>query len=307
MKKLLVVYNPRSSRSERIQEEVLAASRKQKGWMVGRFEMKPLSVTENVAQLAKLIEDGDLVIVAGGDGTASVVANSILLSEKQAVLGVLGYGNFNDMGRMLNGKLKRTFDELVAGFERGAVREVWPLDITVDGKHWRYAMCYVTLGMFAESTRVFDEKKVREKLQKGKHDLLFSMRTLAGWYFKHRKRDFLPTFLLNGEAQESQITDYIAVNSPTMARVLKSRDWSQESMEFGRTVGRLSSLWRLGKFMSQGMCGGMKLNATRQDVLDFAEAASVEIHAEGEYERLEGVKKLEVTKSKRSIRVIRLD
>ncbi len=306
MKKLLVVYNPRSSQCERIQKEVLDVARKQQGWMVGRFEVKPLSVAENVVKLARMLSDGDLVIVAGGDGTASMVANSIMYSGKDVVLGVLGYGNFNDMGQMLNGKSKVGFQEIVRAFEESKSVEMWPLEVKVDGVHWRYAMCYATLGMFAESTQIFDDKKVRERLQRKKHDLVFSIRQLAKWYFRHHKQEFLPAFTLNGEEQGSKSTDYIAVNSPTMAKVLKSEDWSLESKEFGRVVGELGSLWRLGRFMLKGMFSGMNLQVSEYDVLKFTEPASIEIHAEGEYERLEGVREVIVNKAEKPIRVIKL-
>lgn len=200
LKRLVIVYNSRSSKHAALEAEVLAPARKLSGWLVGKYEVLPTHVRDNAERLAKTLQDGDLVIVAGGDGTASVAVNGIMLSEKDVTLGVLGYGNFNDVARMLRSKQPVKYgDEYIGGvseiverFEAGKVREVYPLEALVDGKHWRYAPCYITLGMFAESTAVFDQPKVRQRLKDGKRHHLYSIGNLAIWYFKNRKREFLP-------------------------------------------------------------------------------------------------------------------
>ncbi len=200
LKKLVIVYNSRSSKHEALEAEVLAPARKLKGWLVGKYEMLPTHVRDNAERLAKTLHDGDLVIVAGGDGTASVAVNGIMLSGKDVTLGVLGYGNFNDVARMLKAKQPVKYgDEYIGGvseiverFEAGKVKEIYPLEAVVDGEHWRYAPCYITLGMFAESTAVFDQVKVRGHLQDGRRHRIYSIGALAVWYFKNRKRGFLP-------------------------------------------------------------------------------------------------------------------
>ena len=110
LKKLIVVYNPRSSHHQAIEREVLAPVRKLQGWLVGKYEVKSESLEENARALAELLHDGDLVITAGGDGTATMATNGIMLSKKDVTLGVLGYGNFDDMARML--KTKRPVEYL---------------------------------------------------------------------------------------------------------------------------------------------------------------------------------------------------
>ena len=200
LKKLIVVYNPRSSHHQAIEREVLAPVRKLQGWLVGKYEVKSESLEENARALAELLHDGDLVITAGGDGTATMATNGIMLSKKDVTLGVLGYGNFDDMARML--KTKRPVEyggeyvggvsEIVEKFEAGKTTEIYPLEAKVDGKHWRYAPCYLTVGLLAESTAVFDEEKVRKKLKTGKKGLGFSVWQLMKWYFRHHGEEFLP-------------------------------------------------------------------------------------------------------------------
>ena len=78
-----------------------------------------------------------------------------MLSGKDVTLGVLGYGNFNDVARMLKAKQPVKYgDEYIGGvseiverFEAGKVKEIYPLEAVVDGEHWRYAPCYITCGV----------------------------------------------------------------------------------------------------------------------------------------------------------------
>lgn len=200
LKKLIVVYNPRSSKHAAVAKEVLAPARKLSGWLVGKYEVKAMRLHENADELAKILSDGDLVVAAGGDGTASMAVNGVMRSGKDVALGVLGYGNFNDFARMLKSKRAVEYGgeyvggvtEIVERYEAGKTKKIYPLEVKVDGRHWRYAPCYVSLGLFAESTAVFDEPKVREKLKTGRKHLVFSIFTLAKWYFQNRKREFLP-------------------------------------------------------------------------------------------------------------------
>ena len=101
MKRILIVYNPRSSRYAEVKQEVLAPARDLKGCIVGKYEVKPTNIDDNINTLAKLLKNGDLVISAGGDATGVISANAILKSKKDVTLSALPYGNFNDLARTL--------------------------------------------------------------------------------------------------------------------------------------------------------------------------------------------------------------
>lgn len=318
MRKLLVVYNPGSSHVAAVEKEVLEPVRGLGGWMVGKFKVTSPSVDENAADLAKMLADGDLVVAAGGDGTAAIAANGIMLSGKEATLGVLGYGNSNDFARMLGvrrpvdfgGKYVGGIKEIIEKFQAGAVTEMYPLEVTVDGKHWRYAPCYVTLGLLAEASAVMEEPKVRKKLQTGKRGAMFSLITATSWYLKNyrkRKGKFFPAEAsMNEVKMATGVTDYLAVNGPTMAKLMKVKGggWWREPKVFGSAVRRLGGFWKMVRFGLKSVIMRVSLRETEGDMIEFVEASTVEIQAEGEFQRLEGVRKVEVTKSKRGLKVV---
>lgn len=327
LKKLIVVYNPKSSKHAAIEKEVLAPARKLEGWLVGKYAVQAGNLAENAKALAKILNDGDLVIVAGGDGTAAMAVNGVLQSKKDVVLGVLGYGNFNDVARMLGAKRPVEYGgeyiggvtEMAQRFEAGKTRKVYPLNVLVNGKHWRYALGYMTIGMFAESTQVFEEEKVREKLKTGKKHLIFSILQLAKWYFKERKREFLPKgqigekgapeIVIEGAAAHGQsittkTTDYVAINSPRMARVMRGGRYYLKPEEFRAGTAELGNFWSLMWFMLRSMVVRVPGKKVRDEVIEFENESTVMIQTEGEAERLEKVQKIEVKKSKKPLKVL---
>ena len=302
MRKMLIVYNPRSSRYGEVREKVLEPVRKLRGYMIGKYEIEEIGIDRNVTKLAKLLDDGDLVVAVGGDATGVIVANGILKSGKDAILAALPYGNFNDLARTLG--LKRIEDALN---EKARVEKLYPLAVEVDGRFWRYATCYVTIGMMAEVVKIYDKPKMR-KILRGKFGRWIGSYTNAtGWYFKNRKRKiFLSEFELNGKIQPKGGSDYIAVNGRSMARIMKGGRDYLEQKTFKSKVEKLTGFWRLFSFMMESVFIRVPGNETGKDVIEFLEPTTVELQAEGEYEEFRDVKKIEVRKAEQFLRVIAL-
>jgi len=300
MQRLLVVYNPRSSRYADVKADVLHQTKNLKGYMVGKYEVEKTDVDQNAAKLAQLLKDGDMVLAAGGDATAVIAVNGILKSQKDATLSVLPYGNFNDLSRTLGTK---TFADVFQN--PTTIQKLYPLEIIVDGKFFRYATCYVTIGMMAEAVKIYDQPKMRKILKNSWGRSFGSYTNLAGWYFKHRhKKTFLPDFKLNGILQPQKTSDYAAVNGKSMARVMKGGDDYRKPKTFRSETDRLTNFWRLCKLMFRSIFFRIPGTETKGDVLEFIEPATVEVQAEGEYQVFKNIKKIEIRKAEQCLKVV---
>ncbi|MBR5408531.1 hypothetical protein IK112_01110 [Candidatus Saccharibacteria bacterium] len=303
MQRLIIVYNPRSSKHSLIEEEVLSPATKYPGYAIGKFEVKSVPVDQNAKNLSKILLDDDLVVAAGGDGTGAVALNGAILSQKSVTLAILGYGNFNDFARTLG---YQSISEILSDFKskKSSLKTLYPLEALVDGKHFRFAACYFTIGMFAESTLVFDQKSTRKSLKTGKKSLFYSISTLAKWYFKNKHHQFLPaSFRLNGEAK-TNISDVLFVNGKTVAKMMRGDGWWQDEKAFLVSSGKLTKFLRLLAFMAKSIF--KRLPGTVQNspcTINFDHATEIEIQGEGEYRRLK-LSQLTIKKSEQGIKVL---
>lgn len=301
MKRLLLVYNPRSSHFWQVKKDVLSKIGGLKGWTIGKFEVSDTDVDDNAARLARVIFDHDLIISAGGDGTANIAVNAIMLSSARDVrIGVLAYGNFNDMARSL-GEL--AFDEVLKMGDKA--QEIWPLECKINQRHWRYGMCYFTMGMFAEACAVFDHPKVRKKLQKGRKHLISSLMILARWWLRQRKKKFLPSFALGNSSEEYVerigVSDYMAVNSRTVARIMKGGKWFLDRNDFLSETGQMTRMRKLVPMMLKSMFKQIPGIESDYDRLIFEKPAKIMMQAEGEYKMIENVNVVEIKKAEKPI------
>ena len=298
MKRILFIYNPYSSNYVHVKDEVLSRASKIKGYMIGKFAIEKAPFEDNVESLKEVLRDGDIAVAAGGDATAAVAANAILESGKDVTLGVLPYGNFNDLAHTLR---TNKFEDL--DFSKNEV--LYPLDIIVDGIHWRYATCYITAGMTAEAVEIFDNPKIRKSLQKGHRSSWRSYFNLAGWYFKNRhKKVFLPEFTLNGKPTIKKASDYAAVNGRTMSRIMNGGNDFLKPKVFRSEVAKLTGFFRLSKLMATSILFRTPGKDTNGDALEFKKPATIEVQAEGEYKIFEHIKTLRVEKPDKGLKVI---
>lgn len=321
--RLVLVYNPRSSGFKQVEDEVITPLRQQKNLTLLKFTVQPTNVDDNAAHLARILRAGDLVLAAGGDGTATIALNGVVQAEqlyqsgattraksastkpavvqaKQPIrLAVLGYGNFNDFARTLG---RYDFAYVAKHFFQAdtqtetPTRPLYPLEIRVNGRHWRYAASYLTVGLFAESTQVFDQSAVRKFLQKHGKNLFFSVWALARWYFQNRKREFIPAGKLNGQPLKPGTTDLLMVSSKSVAKVMRGGRAYLDPQNFWLSTARLGSFWRLVWFMLRSILHRLPGQATSVAQLEFAQPVSLELQAEGEYQKFTEVRKIEVRK-----------
>ena len=300
MQRLIVVYNPRSSRFAEVKRDVLERTRELNGYLVGKYEVAPTNIDDNIAKLGAVLKDGDMILSAGGDATGVISANAILRAGRDVTLSVLPYGNFNDLARTLR---TRTFDDVF--LSDTSVRKFYPLEIEVNGQFYRYSTCYVTIGMTAEAVQIYDSPEMRAKLKKQFGRKVSSYTQLAKWYFKNRKNHiFIPEFALNGVKQSKKITDYAAVNGRSMARVMRGGEDYRDPKYFRSEVDRLSNFYRLVKLMTKSILSRVPGKATEGDALLFINPASIMLQAEGESQRFDDVQEIVIRKAKKCLKVI---
>ena len=299
MRRLIIVYNPDSSQYSRVKEDILNKLKNLKGYIIGKYKVDKTDVDQNATKLSKLLKNGDFVISAGGDATGIIASNAILKSGKDVSLAVLPYGNFNDLSRTLGAK---TLEDVMTA---GPAQKLYPLEIYVDGKFFRYATCYVTIGMMGEAVKLYDTKKMRKKLKTNFGRKIISYTALAGWYFKNRhKKIFLPEFKLNGKLQSKKVSDYYAISGKYMARVMRNNEDYKKPKTFRSNAARLTSLCRFFSLMAKSILYRVPGSETKGDKLEFLEPATVELQAEGEYKVFKNIRTIEVRKGKKCLKVI---
>ena len=357
MPRLILIYNPNSSKFCHVKKDVLDKKEKFfQGYDLSEYTIKQIGFENNVKNLQKELKDGDLCFALGGDATAAITANAILSSEKDATLAVLPYGNFNDLARTLGTmKLKdfglsrrvadNTFSESISRFSspetyipddpdrfarqggsaggpaydvegekvrsqkgmsvRTRLKNLYPLEIYVDGNFWRYATCYVTIGMTAEAVELFDDPKFRKYMKKGHKSSWRSYLELAKWYFKNRKKKiFLPEFTINKKSVVKKASDYAAVNGKSMCRVMKGGDDFKRPNIFRSKALKTISFPRLFALMAKSILVRTPGDETKGDLLVFTKPATVELQAEGEYQTFQNIKTIEIKKGIRCLKTV---
>ena len=282
--RVILVCNRKSTGYKRVEKEVVTTLREfilqQKGITFLRFDVESPTLEENAKRLASLIGDGDVVLVAGGDGTAGIGVNGIMQSGKAAKFYVIPYGNFNDIIQELRGN---------------SGKQVYPIEALIDGKHFRYALAYFTVGMMAESTKIFDDEKIRRKLRKSKFNLIFSLKTLLMWFFVNRKKDYIT---IDGQ----KYSDILVVNGKNVARLMKGGEYYLGET-FLYTEQRLNNFFAMVFFMLQAMFSGIPGRKLKEKTIHFEEKQRIFIQSEGEYKDLV-VQEISFSKSKKSIEIL---
>ena len=159
--------------------------------------------------------------------------------------------------------------------------------------------------MTGEAVELFDDPKFRKYMQKGHKSSWRSYLELAKWYFKNRnKKVFLPEFTINGKETIKKASDYAALSGKSMCRVMKGRYDFKKPEVFRSKALKTISFPRLCVLMARSILYRTPGDETRGDVLEFKSPATVELQAEGEYKTFENVKRIEIRKGNRCLKVV---
>ena len=305
--RVVIVINSRSSQAKRIETEVLTPIKNAifkrnsiqdsniQNVTLMQYGVAPTNVDDNAKKLAECLMDGDILITLGGDGTATIGVNAAFLSGKKVKYYTLPFGNFNDIARTVREA-------------RG--NRVYGLEAKVDDEHFRFALCYFTVGMLAESTEIFDESKIRKKLRRKHGRLWYSLIVLFKWFMKNHHKKFIPRFYyeIDGsrtKVEKKQVSDVIILNGASMAKVLRGGDYYLGD-KFLMRCASLQSLFLMSWFMLRGFFGvkGEQCRLMRLIFEEKEELQQVEIQAEGEYKRIKKMQSIEFKKTKEALQIL---
>lgn len=301
MQRLILVYNPYSSNFRKVEQEVLVPARKLQGFELGKFVLKKAPVEENARRLKSVLRDGDLVVVAGGDGTVHMVINAVMQAQaKDVCLAFLSYGNFNDNA---SATVSKDLVAVLAAFEAKRFCKAYPLRCEVDGELWHYALAYFSLGMMAEACTIFEKKQLRRHLKQDLRRRMWSFAALFKWWRQHRKREFLGQMLKVNKKSWQSASDIFILNGSRMGGIMKNRNNLCDKKQFDLKVARLGNLASITSFMLKAMRGRLGVEKVEEVAIDFNEKRTIWIQGEGEAKKIEA-ERVVFRKGDKSVRIL---
>lgn len=289
--RIVVVTNPNSTRAAQTGQDVIGRLRDADVHFT-HVQTDYKYLDDNIAALTPLIETGDTILPAGGDGTMLAVSNAFLANGAENVaIAPLAYGNFNDMA----GKQTDPLD--VIGPDALRVLHT-PLSIEVNHKLWRYAPAYLTLGFTARAAAAFEQENSRAKLKSLPRALGMAANVLqlGTAYFEHRNL-LLPAFHTSHSTVVQQaVTDVLFLNHDQAGRIIKSRIPYGETAEYGyiqRDVRKITSNLPFG---FAALVGRTPAEQLQDETLTFTRPASIPAQTDGEVSQLEDVSNIRVFK-----------
>lgn len=280
----IFIHNPHSTRAERVNGVMSQLDTAGKRYET--HQTPSPNADDNIDWVANLVEPGDRVFSAAGDGTASQVGEGILNSEVPNVEVAFGpYGNFND------GPASLGLVDPVDFFDgRIATRSVHPIEVDQDGER-RTALFYATLGWTAGLAMQFMTAN-REKMQASRNKLVRRMRDAMLYYALHGQ-DKLPEFTFDDQSVvNDRVSDVLVRNSSVMAGLVRGRDFMSGSA-FGLRELNVGNLPKNVPFLFDSVVRGKTPSDVREAVsLTFTEPSSFYLMRDGESKLVEGVREL---------------
>ena len=250
-------------------------------------------------------QETKLVSVAG-DGTAMQIMNAILRNrtedrqkgrpEQAITFGALGYGGFGDIDHAHD---KNAHD--IMGLLSAPTVDRYPLSVEVNGELWRHVPAYFSLGFTALAAAGFATPESREMMQRTPQKLKRArqVQQLGKSYFKY-KHLYLPSFTINDDPYAYDTsTDIIVANNSYIGGMIKPADTYYDKPYFGYRADIDVSHVNLQnvKFGVDALLGRAQFERTETMRIAFEQAASLQLHNEGEVEEHKDVRTIFIYKN----------
>ena len=288
--RILVVHNPNSTRAAKIQGGVLDRLDNHGVPYITHATQYP-DTEANIAHMQEKFRNGDTILAAGGDGTSMQVANAVLRNEhSETTIGILGYGNFRDLGKEQ--------DPLKLLDPSAIVAALHPLTIEVNDKYLRDAPGYMSLGFTALIANQFGSKSSRERLKALPEWTKFIASIgQAGLDYFALRNEKIPAFHTDrSPVVERSTTDLFALNSSKAAGIIRSAtDYGREPF-FGFRTNDVSSILPNIPFGLRALAGRAPAESVEQLTVHFEQSSAVPLQTEGEFVGLKDVEKIFVYK-----------
>jgi hypothetical protein len=296
-KRIIVIHNPHSTRASKVQAGVFERL-DDAGVTYACHQTHAADTETNIADMRAVLRDGDIVMSAGGDGTAMQVANAVLREgHTDTLLAPMGYGNFRDLGRER--------DPLALLGPNAHTEESHPMTIEVNGRYLRDAPGYMTLGFTALAASRFGSPESRARMRNMPEfaKLAASIGQLGLDYFRMRDRK-LPVFRTSlSPIVQQAVTDVLAINSRQVGRVIRSSTDYAAGETFGVHSANVSSILSNVPFGLRALAGHAPAQVVSGLSLRFEQPSTIPFQTEGEYAELQNVDSIFVYKD--PARVIR--
>lgn len=290
---LRLVFNHNATGARRVESEVIAPLR-DAGIRYKSFHTPTPHFESNVEAMREAFEDGDRIVLLGGDGTVSQAVNALALNGyTEAELAALAYGGFVDLSE----KKARIMDVVDDNVDR---QTRFPMKIEIDDEFYRYSPGYTTLGFTALAAASFASPESRARMRH-RGDLtkrLAQITQLGGEYFDKRS-DHLPAFHTSSSPVVKQaVTDVMLINNRQAGGIMKFPiDYGA-----GDTIGVVEKdVSRISieniSFGLNALAGRAPASEQTKHRIYFDEEGPVAVQTEGEFKMFEDVQSISATKN----------
>lgn len=298
-KRLVVVQNPNSTGAARATDEVIKPLYENSVDFT-LIETQHSDTEANIADMRRLFQSGDTIIVAGGDGTKMQAMNAVLREQLTGTqLGLLPYGNYNDLADKHLG-----VSEIIN--QRYATSQLNPMTVDVDGEYYRHAPSYLTLGFTALAASRFSSEDTREMIEHIPLHLrkLGNFAQLASSYFQLRSEKLPPFHTSESDIVRMAVSDILLLNSKRAGGIIRSHpDYAREDF-FGYHEANVANIVASLPFGLSALAGHAIADPRRETRITFERPSTVPLQSEGEFMELHDVSEIFVYKNPKDILTI---